>query len=420
MSQVSFEAYDQAKKLQGELVKEYYNELRAHHEAGGKVAWGFVMANPVEIFRAFDIPLVYPEITSLQCSFRGGAPPLIQLAEEEGYSTDCCGYVKMGIATVLNKGQTAIGYIPPPDILALTYSGCQIYIYWWEQLHYWTRAPILTIDVPYVRNYDGHVPAHDVRYVAAQLYELIDQLEKLTGKKLDWERLRRIVELSDKAWQLWKECLEMGRLKPSPIDGYFEAIYYMSAITLLRGTQKCVDFYEFTLSELKERAKLGLGPGGEEKFRLVFEGVPNYPFFRRFWNLFLSWGGRCVAATYPKVAGMADFYGTAFKLDPRKPIESIAEYMIHAYCNWNMVERTKLIEKYVKEYSADGVVIHSIKSCRSFSMGQGDIREYMIKELDVPTLLIESDHVDPRYYAEAQIKNRVDAFFEALSVRKRR
>ena len=52
-------------------------------------------------------------------------------------------------------------------------------------------------------------------------------------------------------------------------------------------------------------------------------------------------------------------------------------------------------------------------------MGQGDIREYFTKELDVPTLLIESDHVDPRYYSEAQLRNRVDAFFESLSLRKR-
>ena len=81
--------------------------------------------------------------------------------------------------------------------------------------------------------------------------------------------------------------------------------------------------------------------------------------------------------------------------------------------------RTHLLERYVRYYAADGVVIHSIKSCRSFSMGQGDIREYLAKECDIPTLLIESDHVDPRYFSEAQTRNRVDAFFETLSVRGR-
>jgi len=32
----------------------------------------------------------------------------------------------------------------------------------------------------------------------------------------------------------------------------------------------------------------------------------------------------------------------------------------------------------------------------------------------VPTLYIESDLEDPRYFAEAQTKNRIDAFFESL------
>jgi benzoyl-CoA reductase subunit B len=47
------------------------------------------------------------------------------------------------------------------------------------------------------------------------------------------------------------------------------------------------------------------------------------------------------------------------------------------------------------------------------------MREYFTRELGVPTLLVESDLEDPRYYAEAQLKNRIDAFFEGLVSRKR-
>jgi hypothetical protein len=36
----------------------------------------------------------------------------------------------------------------------------------------------------------------------------------------------------------------------------------------------------------------------------------------------------------------------------------------------------------------------------------------------VPTLLIESDLEDPRYFSEAQLRNRVDAFFESLEHKK--
>jgi len=46
------------------------------------------------------------------------------------------------------------------------------------------------------------------------------------------------------------------------------------------------------------------------------------------------------------------------------------------------------------------------------------MRDYFTRELGVPTLMVESDLEDPRYYAEAQIKNRIDAFFESLEHKK--
>jgi benzoyl-CoA reductase subunit B len=86
--------------------------------------------------------------------------------------------------------------------------------------------------------------------------------------------------------------------------------------------------------------------------------------------------------------------------------------------NRSIVARYGQIRRYVEEWEADALVIHSIKSCRLFSAGQGDMREYFTKDLDVPTLLIESDIEDPRYFSEAQIKNRIDAFFESLEHKK--
>jgi benzoyl-CoA reductase subunit B len=39
---------------------------------------------------------------------------------------------------------------------------------------------------------------------------------------------------------------------------------------------------------------------------------------------------------------------------------------------------------------------------------------------DVATLFMESDHMDKRVVSEAQLKNRIDAFFEGLATRKQR
>jgi benzoyl-CoA reductase subunit B len=82
--------------------------------------------------------------------------------------------------------------------------------------------------------------------------------------------------------------------------------------------------------------------------------------------------------------------------------------------NRNFLQRYGQIRKYVHEYSADALLIHSVKSCRLFSAGQGDMREYFSRELQIPTLFVESDLEDPRYFSAAQMQNRIDAFFEAL------
>jgi benzoyl-CoA reductase subunit B len=168
--------------------------------------------------------------------------------------------------------------------------------------------------------------------------------------------------------------------------------------------------------EIDERLRAGRYPVPEERFRLLLEGVPPYPHYRTFWDFFKKWGAVSAVATYPKVGGLFDL---GFRHDPSRPLESIAEYSLGAYVNQSWQMRRKIIKEYVEDYQVDAVVIHGIKSCRSFTAGQGDLRDYVTKDLGLPALYLESDHEDPRYFAAAQIKNRMDAFFESLEHRRK-
>ncbi len=117
--------------------------------------------------------------------------------------------------------------------------------------------------------------------------------------------------------------------------------------------------------------------------------------------------------------------GTAFFSDENplrhhaeQPLRSIAEYSLNCYTNYNLEMRRKMLLDYYERFSADGVVFHSVKSCRVFSVGQADTREMFTRELGIPTLFLESDLADPRYFAEAQMRNRIDAFFESLELKR--
>jgi benzoyl-CoA reductase subunit B len=54
------------------------------------------------------------------------------------------------------------------------------------------------------------------------------------------------------------------------------------------------------------------------------------------------------------------------------------------------------------------------------STGLADSRRIVMRDRDVMCLYIESDMMDKRVVSEAQLKNRIDAFFEGLESRRLR
>jgi benzoyl-CoA reductase subunit B len=69
-------------------------------------------------------------------------------------------------------------------------------------------------------------------------------------------------------------------------------------------------------------------------------------------------------------------------------------------------------------FGADGLVFHAVKSCRTVSTGLADMRRAITSARDIPSLLLEADMMDRRVVSEAQLKNRIDAFFEGLASRR--
>jgi benzoyl-CoA reductase subunit B len=82
-----------------------------------------------------------------------------------------------------------------------------------------------------------------------------------------------------------------------------------------------------------------------------------------------------------------------------------------------MFFQTQALVQMIDDYAVDGVVYHPIKSCRTVSTGLADTRRALMAQRDVPSLFVESDMMDKRVVSEAQMKNRIDAFFEGLAAR---
>ena len=254
---------------------------------------------------------------------------------------------------------------------------------------------------------------------------MIPALEKATGRAYDEERLRENLALSARSPRTtWWRCSSRRRSTPSPIDAYFGAVYYVGPIfSAFRGTEEGVDYYRALREEVEERAMPGLGPidaararSTEQKYRLVVEGPPNWTHFREFWKMFADEGAVVVASTYSKVGGTYDF---GFRHDPADPLGTLADYCSGCYTNLQpAVARSTCSARYIEEYEADGFLINSVKSCNSFSAGQLMILREVEKRTGIPGAFIESDLVDPRYFSAANIKNRLESYFQMIDARR--
>jgi benzoyl-CoA reductase subunit B len=405
------------------LFREWFDGLTADADAGRGGAYVFVMGSLGELLRSFDLPLVFPEINSLQTAVRHQAHEYLNEAEDLGYSPDICGYVKADVATQRRGGVLPMGRIPKPAIAVLT-NACNTYIKWaeiWERMY---GMPSYVLDIPGTRaagtqTWPGDEGfERDRRYVAAQLRELITVLEQVTKKPFDIDRLRANMGYANRMSRGWKRVLELNSSSPSLFNALSDGTIYLGVCNGFRGDERGARYFEDLVEEMEYKRAHGIGTLVDEQFRLVFVGVPCYPIFRRFTEMFSERGGTFVHSTYLWFASGGSNMG--FEYDLTDPIESLAEGLLVGTRDAmdSMFFQTQALASMVDEYAVDGVVFHPIKSCRTVSTGLADQRRALMAMRDIPSLFIESDMMDRRVVSEAQLKNRIDAFFEGLQSRR--
>jgi benzoyl-CoA reductase subunit B len=406
------------------LFRDWFGRLTSAAEAGTPTAYVFVMGSLAEILRVFDFELSFPEINSLQTAVRRVSHEYLNQAEDYGYSPDICGYVKADVAVQLRHGAHPMGTVPPPA-LAVATNACNTYVKWaeiWERLYH---IPVFTLDVPGTRRADGQTwPGDrdfdaDRAYVAAQIKELIALCESVSGKRFDIDRLREVMDHTNAMTAAWRRVIALNKQVPAVFSALTDGTVYLGVANGLRGTREGRDYFDALIEEMEYKAAHGLGTIAAELYRLVFVGVPCYPIFRRFNEMFSDWGGVFVNSTYLWFAsGGADL---GYEYDLRRPLESLAEGVLISvrHAMDGMFHQDRAIAELLEPYKIDGIVFHPIKSCRTVSTGLADSRRALLAHTDTPSLFIESDMMDKRVVSEAQLKNRVDAFFEGLASRRR-
>ena len=381
------------------------NYLKARYSPGvHKVAW-VTSGAPVEVLQALGYVLIYPENHAALCGARKMGAELCQAAEDEGYSKDLCSYVRTDLGSIAT-GKTPVGKLPPPDLLLCCTNICQTVKYWYEVLADHFDVPLIVIDTPFL--YD-RAHDHQVEYVRRQLEEeLVPAAEQVAGRVLTDKALARTTDEAQTASRLWCEILDRSQHRPAPMTA-FDGFLLMGPIVAMRGQPETTAYYRKVLAELDERIDAGVGAIKDERHRVLWDNLPVWYRISRLSKSLAALGVNVVASNYTYAwAELADMF------DPSDPMVSAARTYLHPILNQSTAHKLAGMGRMIEDFDLDGVILHSDRSCKPYSLGQIDERDRIVAQAGVPAMLLEADHNDARVWADEQTAGRIEAFVEMM------
>lgn len=396
------------RKKMRDIMSVYYMESKSTRVSGRKVAW-ITSGGPVEPLLAMDVIPVYPENHGAMIGASKMGAGLCEIAEEMGYAADLCSYARSDIACSRVNGGP-IGGLPRPDMLVCCNNICGTVLKWYEVQARYYNAPLFILDTPFCRS---GFPEGAAAYVRRQLDEYLAFIEEACGRKFDYGRLARVGELSVEAQRLWQKVLDTAAVRPAPLSA-FDAFYHLALIVTLRGTDEAVGYYRQLLAKMEDRAARGIGAVQGERYRLLWDNIPIWPRTKWLAGKFAAHKACLVADTYTSA-----WCGSLQYIDENNFLDSMAEAYTRIYLNIGVDEMALRVVELVDKYQADGIVMHSNRSCKPYSFGQYEIARRVQSERGIPSLIIEADMVDERMFAEGQVENRIDAFMEIVKAGRR-
>ncbi len=392
----------------GEQTAALFESARLAKERGEMVGWSASIF-PQEIAETLGLVVLYPENHAAGIAARHQADPFLQECEGAlGYSNDMCAYAKVNLAyaSVLN-GEAEVelpdgGKMVRPDFLLLTNNICNQLTKWYENLARQLDIPVFFIDTCY-NPYD-YVTETRVRYVRAQIDQLIQDLCAFTGKTWDDTRFREVMAISQRNSELWERANGLLDHKPAPIGG-FELFNYMSAMVCNRGKPSTTAIMEQLNAEMEESIRKGTSTFPvEEEFRVSWDGIACWPYLSHNLRTLKKYGINMVASSYGKA--------WAIQYDD-------LDGMARAYCfaSTNGDNLTTMLSRRLEalqRFDCDGTIYHVNRSCKVMDCQMMEVQRQLSELAGVPFTSFDGDQADYRNYSEAQFETRIQGLVEVM------
>ena len=350
------------------------------------------------------------------------ASKYIDMAENIGVRDVChsmkshIGQMISGVATKGVKG----GEIKPSFIFQTAW--CHVCSFTARIFSEHYGLPLFVLDLPHHRN-----RKHQEEFLAVQMLEGLEWLEKITGREIDDERLAEVVRNEWESGVILSEMTKLQSVVPAPLTLMQLAGIKMSWLSC-RYMTEFVEAYRIVLAEIKERAANGISGRGFEGARLLggFQGP--FPYQREIYpHIEKKYGAIFIGAGYLNTVG------TPWRLEeegweppptieelgwPFKSREDIcrafaAYHLRYTIAASNPMHYSSLMEKLVTGFKADAVTLMVDRGCKGFVNGILEVNTHL-QSLGVPTLVFEGSQIDPRYTDLPRVLERMEIFVQAL------
>lgn len=395
-----------SKELLNQLVAKHYDDALTAKAEGRPVVWA-TSISPQELLETMDLTVVYPENHAAAIGARKGSMEFISYSEGKGYSSDLCSYARVNMGYVDLKDAEAQN-IPQPDLILCCNNICNTVIKWYENIAKELHIPMILFDTPY--SYEYQISEESIQYMRRQFDYAIRQLEELTKKRFDYDRLSEVMEVSNSTCRWWKKSTELAMHKPSPLSG-FDMFNYMPMVVCMRGNKEGETLFRLWYEELEERMKQNLGPwnNAEEKYRIMWDGIACWPHLATTFKTLKKYGVNMVASTYP------DSWNIRYE---KNDLDALVRAYASHYANRSIAYSVDNIAKIAEDYSLDGIIFHSNRSCKLMDFKQYEIQRQVQQRTGVPAVFFDGDQTDPRVFSDAQYETRIQALVELMEKNK--
>jgi len=375
---------------------------------------------PLELFQSMDMPVVSNQWWAAIISAKRLSSVYLDAMNARGFHEGLCRYCSLPLASTLcgDVAPAPWGGLPRPALLAarLTCDCIQrVFGIWSEAL----GTEFIALDAPGAselpprwwelsrHRWRDLFEEHRLNFMVEQFWRLIGSLERITSKKFDVERLRKIMDGVNRQEEYFEEVRELICSAPKAPVRMQEQVSNVMATQWLRGSEWAISHAKRFRDEVKARVEQGIAACPSERVRLMWVGAGlwhDMDFYTAFeaeygavfvWSMYLAFG--------------PDGYIRYGLDDPMMALASRTVSMNEQLHNppW----ANDWIVDQAKRHRVNAALVLTPLGTRPSATGNRFI-ELALERAGIPVMPVFADMADARSWNAAEMRRKVGQFLE--------